>query len=85
MLREEGGRMTLSPEDLNEIDRTILQYLTEGRVTPVYLRERIIDEEVRESISEQYLGQRLKRLQEHNHVKNLYDTGLYELQQDPRN
>ncbi|KTG24733.1 hypothetical protein AUR66_16575 [Haloferax profundi] len=76
--------MALSSEDLNEIDSIIVEYLVEGRVTPVYLRERIIDEKIRESISEQYLGQRLKRLQEHNHVKNLYDTGLYELQEDPR-
>ncbi|ELZ88481.1 hypothetical protein C453_01415 [Haloferax elongans ATCC BAA-1513] len=56
----------------------------EGRVTTVYYREGILDEDIRESNSEQYLSQRLKRLHEHNYLKNLYDTGLYELRRDLR-
>lgn len=75
--------MPLEKSNLSEIDQIILSYLREGRVTPVFVREKIIDEGERESISEQYCGQRLRRLEEHDHVVNLYDTGLYELTDDP--
>jgi len=74
----------LEPDDLREIDEVLLDYLSEGRVTPVYARERILDEGVRDSITSTYTGQRLQRLEEHSHVRNLYDTGLYELADDPR-
>lgn len=73
----------LSDEDLRDVDRTLLDYLVEGRVTPVYARDRIHDETEREYTST-YLGQRLQRLGEHGHVRNLYGTGLYELVEDPR-
>jgi len=76
--------MTLTPEDLREVDELLLDFLREGRVTPVYARERLVDDGHRESITEQYCGQRLQRLVEHEHVQNLYETGLYELLEDPR-
>ena len=41
------------------------------------------DEGVRD-VTSTYLGQRLQRFEEHNHVENLYDSGLYELVDDPR-
>lgn len=74
--------MTLSDKDLREIDQILLQYLQEGRVTPVYARERIIDEGKREKITNTYLSQRLQRLEEHGHIQNLYNTGLYEINTD---
>lgn len=75
--------MTLSDEDLRDVDRDLLGYLVDGRITPVYARERMADEGRRE-VTSTYLGQRLQRFEEHGHVRNLYDTGLYELVDDPR-
>ncbi|MBX0350534.1 hypothetical protein EGH26_20310 [Halomicroarcula pellucida] len=72
----------LDPTDLREVDRYLLGYLTEGRVTPTYARKRLIDDV--EEYSRGYVQQRLKRLEEHSHVTNLLDTGLYELVDDPR-
>jgi hypothetical protein len=75
--------MALDEDDLREIDRVILGYLQEGRVTPAYCRDRILDEGVRSEITSTYCSQRLGRLEEHDHVRNLYNTGLYELVSDP--
>nr|WP_252487420.1 hypothetical protein [Natronococcus sp. CG52] len=75
--------MALSDSDLRDVDRDLLEYLLEGRITPVYARERMADEGQRD-VTSTYLGQRLQRLEEHGHVRNLYDTGLYELINDPR-
>ena len=77
--------MTLSEKDLREIDQILLEYLREGRVTPVYARERILDEKKRDKITSTYLSQRLQRLEEHNHVQNLYNTGLYKISKDITN
>lgn len=74
----------LSTEELREIDEILLSYLQEGRVTPAYCRDRLVDEGHREQITSTYCGQRLQRLEEHGHVENLYDTALYELIDDPR-
>lgn len=74
----------LSPEDLREMDELLLDYLDEGRVTPVYCRDRLIDDGHRESVTSTYCGQVLRRLAEHGHVRNLLDVGLYELVDDPR-
>lgn len=76
--------MALDEDDLREIDEVILDYLQEGRVTPAYCRDRILDDDVRDEITSTYCGQRLGRLEEHGHVNNLYDTGLYQLISDPR-
>lgn len=73
----------LTPDDLRAVDRELLIYLSEGRVTPAYARSRLADEDIGE-YSRGYVQQRLARFQEHDHVVNLYDTGLYELQDDPR-
>jgi len=73
----------LDPGDLNDMDRHLLDYLSEGRVTPAYARARLGDDDVGE-YSRGYVQQRLKRLEEHSHANNLFGTGLYELVDDPR-
>ncbi|WP_324618166.1 hypothetical protein [Haloterrigena salifodinae] len=80
---EQANPMTLSEDQLRDVDRDLLDYLHEGRVTPVYARDRMDEEGIRE-VTSAYLQQRLKRLVEHNHARNLFDTGLYELTDDPR-
>jgi DNA-binding HxlR family transcriptional regulator len=57
---------------LNEADEAILSELRQGRATATYLEERI-------DWSRQYLTQRLRRLEEHDIITNLEETGLYEL------
>jgi len=84
MQARDANSMALDIDDLREIDGVILDYLQEGRVTPAYCRDRILDENVRDEITSTYCGQRLQRLEEHDHVRNLFDTGLYELVSDPR-
>jgi len=72
----------LDSDDLRAIDESLLDYLAEGRVTPQYARARL-QEDVGE-YSRGYVQQRLARLVEHSHAVNLLDTGLYQLQDDPR-
>lgn len=79
----ESNPMALDDEDLREVDRDLLEYLREGRVTPAYARDRMVDEGIRD-VTNTYLGQRLQRLEEHDHVVNLFGVGLYEIVHDPR-
>ncbi len=72
----------LDADDLRSIDETILDYLADGRVTPVYCQKRLEDENLK--FTRGYVHERLARLSEHDHVRNLYETGLYELVDDPR-
>jgi hypothetical protein len=78
---DRGGMLTT--DDLRPVDRQIVEYLAEGRVTPAYARERLAHEDV-DDYSRGYVQQRLARLEEHGHVTNLFSTGLYELVDDPR-
>lgn len=73
--------MGLSEDNLRDIDRELLDYLREGRVTPAYARKRLADETGQE-VTGAYIGQRLQRFEEHGHVENLYDVGLYALRED---
>lgn len=73
----------LDPDQLRDVDRRILSYLSEGRVTPVYARKRLSDDNV-DDYSRGYVQQRLARLVEHGHARNLLDSGIYELVDDPR-
>jgi len=57
---------------LNDADEAILEELELGRVTAAFLSERI-------DWSRSYITQRLRRLEEHELVENLEDTGLYEM------
>lgn len=75
--------MTLSRDELNEVDEKILDVLADGRATPTLVRKML--EESGIDVSRQYINQRMKRLSEHEHMENLLDTGVYELVTDPRN
>lgn len=75
--------MPLGEDELNELDNRILDALANGRATPTLLKK--IFEENGTDVSRQYINQRLKRLSEHGHIKNLFDTGVYESVSDPRN
>jgi hypothetical protein len=83
MQARDANSMGLDVDNLRDIDEAILDYLQEGRVTPAYCRDRLLDEDAIE-VTSTYCGQRLQRLEEHDHVQNLYNTGLYELVNDPR-
>jgi hypothetical protein len=74
--------MPLREDELNELDNEILDVLANGRATPTLLKR--IFEEDGIDVSRQYINQRLTRLSEHNHIENLFDTGVYELATDPR-
>lgn len=77
--------MALTADQLNEKDQAILDLLYEGRVTPAFARAELLDRwDDDETITRQYINQRLTRLAEHNHVRNLQEKGLYELVIDPR-
>jgi DNA-binding Lrp family transcriptional regulator len=72
--------MTLTPADLNDLDTAILEYLsTEGRASPtLFIRAEGID------TSRQWVSSRFVRLAEHGHIRELYDTGIYEFVDDPQ-
>jgi len=74
--------MTLTEDELNGLDEKILDVLTDGRATPTLIK--MILEERGTEVSRQYINQRMKRLSEHDHIENLFDTGVYELVIDPR-
>lgn len=57
---------------LNDADEAILEELRDGRATAAYLEEKI-------DWNRSYITQRLRRLEEHGLVENLYDTGLYQV------
>lgn len=84
MQAKQSASMSLGPDDLREVDERLLEYLTDGRITPVYAREEMVAEGFRDEITSTYLQQRLKRMSEHGHVRNLREVGLYELVGDPR-
>ena len=66
----------MPPIQLNQADKDILHILEEGRNAPSNIADRL-------DITRQYVYQRLKRLEEHGHVKNI-GSGVYELVDDPR-
>lgn len=79
----------LDPDDLPPVERALLEYLREGRVTPHYCRDRLYAERDErpdikdEKYSRGYIQQLLARFVEHDHARNLLGTGLYELTDDP--
>ena len=70
--------MALEPRQLNDADRDILDFMREegDRVNPSYVAEET-------GHSRPYVSQRLKRLKEHDHVRQPH-RGLWELVEDPR-
>ncbi|AUV82519.1 winged helix-turn-helix domain-containing protein [Salinigranum rubrum] len=61
---------------LNDTDITLIERLSQGRNVPANLAEEI-------GVSRQYVQQRLKRMEEHEVVRNI-GRGVYELVEDPR-
>lgn len=82
MATSNRGVVTLTGDDLNDWDRRILGYLEEGRATPGLVRKYLLEEG--KQITRQYINGRMKRLEEHGHLDNLLDSGVYELVDDPR-
>lgn len=76
--------VTLAPDGLNDWDERILDYLHDGRATPGLVRKMLLRDDVTDSISRQYINERMTRLAEHGHLKNILDSGVYELASDPR-
>ncbi|QZA89068.1 hypothetical protein K0C01_02590 [Salinarchaeum sp. IM2453] len=74
--------MGLYADILSDLDRYILDTLTEGRATPTLIKK--IRNDQGWEYSRQYISQRPKRLAEHNRVVNIRDTGVYELNDDPQ-
>lgn len=72
----------LTPDELRNVDHALLDYLNEGRVTPVYCKSRLEDDGM--DYSRGYVHERLTRFVEHDIAQNLMDIGLYELVEDPR-
>ncbi|MFW6318056.1 MAG: hypothetical protein ACOC06_06265 [Halorubrum sp.] len=66
----------LSNDDLNDTDRSILELLRNGRVTPPYVASEL-------DKSREYASERLIRMLEHGHATRVA-PGLYELVDDPR-
>lgn len=72
--------VALDAGDLNDLDKQILTYLhEEGRASPtLFIRANDVD------TSRQWVSSRFVRLAEHGHIRDLYDTGIYEFVDDPR-
>lgn len=73
----------LVPRQLNDLDEAVLDLLYVGRVTPALAQTLLAEREIAD-VSRQYINQRLGRLAEHEHVRNLEESGVYELMNDPR-
>jgi hypothetical protein len=74
--------MTLTFDQLNDADSLILDVLADGRATPTLVQRHLAADG--RKFSRQYINQRMKRLAEHDHIENLFNTGVYELVDDPR-
>lgn len=68
--------MTLTPDDLNPTDETILDMLHNGRCTAAYIASET-------TYSRGNIRNRLNRLVNNDHVTRLH-KGLFELENDPR-
>lgn len=81
--------MALGPDDLNAMDKWILDFLAEHEwATPNLLRKFYNDEQTTDDdrITRQWVANRLTRLSEHDHVEKVHsDAAEYRLKDDPRN
>ena len=66
----------MPPIQLNDTDKAVLEILDEGRNAPSNIAEQL-------DFTRQYVQQRLRRLEEHGHVRNI-GSGVYEIVDDPR-
>lgn len=76
--------MTLSPDQLNDMDQWLLDFLSAHEwATPNLLRRFYNDEN--EAVSRQWVSSRLGRLAEHGHVEYVHEEAdEYQLVDDPR-
>ena len=74
--------VSLTRDDLNETDERVVEILSEGRATPQLIRKELKADG--DDFTRQYISQILRRLNEHGHIENLRNTGVYELVSDPR-
>lgn len=78
----------LETENLNDMDRWILDYLTKHEwATPNLMRAFYNDEQESEDdhVSRQWISSRIQRLREHDHVEKVHpDSSEYQLVDDPR-
>ena len=80
--------MSLSPEQLNDLDRWLLDFLHAHEwATPNLMRQLHNDEQDDENdhVSRQWVSRRLSRLREHDCVAYVHDgADEYQLVSDPR-
>lgn len=83
MIHKQAG-MVLAEEDLNEMDRWILDFLSKHEwATPNLLRH-LYSEEIKE-VSRQWVSNRVGRLIEHDHLRRVHpDAYEVKLVTDPR-
>jgi hypothetical protein len=75
--------MALSPSQLNDVDRWILDFLGEHEWASVQLLRAFYLEDEGE-ISRQWMSERVGRLREHEHLERVLETSTYRLVEDPR-
>jgi len=73
----------LTAEELNAVDRWILNFLTEHEWATVQLMRAFYQHDEGD-ISRQWLATRVSRLREHGHLAKVRETATYELVNDPR-
>lgn len=76
--------MTLSPDQLNSLDRYILEFLSEHEsATPSHIRAFYAEDQ--KDVSRQWVSDRIVRLTEHGHLRRVHpDVSTYMLVDDPR-
>lgn len=85
-------RETMDADDLDALDRAILDYLKEGRTeegqpwgiaSPALVRAALVDRGV-DVPARQTINNRMKRMELAGHLRNLHGKGTYEFVSDPR-
>lgn len=90
-----SGPVTLSPDDLDELDGLILDYFLEGReegnpwgkATPGEVFRALDERGALATVGDpvrQTVQNRIQRLELAGHLENKYDSGCYEYISDPR-
>lgn len=84
MATDNDGCMALSPEQLNDLDAWILDFLTEHEwATPNLLK--VMHGEEHDMKSRQWVSDRVRRLEEHDHLETVHpDAHERQLVDDPR-
>lgn len=83
MAAADSEQMTLAPNQLNELDRWILDFLADHEWASVSLL-RAFHVKDEGDVSRQWMSTRVSRLREHGHVRRVLETATYELADDPR-